>query len=50
VESYFIRITKEFFFEGIAFLEKCWNKCVSVIGSYVDRNNGVEKNYVFNLC
>jgi hypothetical protein len=46
----FFRITKEFFFEGIAFLEKCWNKCVSVIGSYVDRNNGVEKKYVFNLC
>lgn len=37
VESYFAELPKEFFFEGIALLEKRWNKCVTVNGSYVEK-------------
>jgi hypothetical protein len=37
VEEFFEDLSKYIFFEGIALLEKRWNKCVTVNGSYVEK-------------
>ena len=37
VEEYFAGLPKQFFSEGMGQLEKRWNKCISVEGSYVEK-------------
>jgi hypothetical protein len=37
VEEFSEDLSKKKFFEGVALLEKRWNKCVTVNGSYVEK-------------
>ena len=47
-EAYFESKDKSFYKKGIEKLGKCWNKCITLKGNYVDEKNQISrKNCVF---